>query len=78
MMKKAILPLMMMLATIAVVPGNSTEAVKASAEETKSDVTNKTKNVEKGYITNNLLDKSKGYINFTDSIQTKFNDNFST
>ncbi len=77
MMKKLLLPLMMMLATIAVAPGNSNEAVKASAEETKGDVTNKTKNVEKGYITNNLLDKSKGYINFTDSIQTKFNDNFS-
>ncbi len=49
MMKKLLLPLMLMLATIAVVPGNSNKTIKASAEETKSDVTNKTKNVEKGY-----------------------------
>lgn len=54
MMKKLLLPLMMMLATIAVVPGNSNEAVKASAAETKQ--------VEEGYITKNLVDKEKGYV----------------
>ena len=47
MMKKLLIPIMMMLATIAVVPGNSNEAVKASAEETKGDVTNKLKMLKK-------------------------------
>lgn len=58
-MKKLLLPLMMMLATIAVVPGNSNEAVKASAEETKQ--------VEEGYITKNLVDKEKGYVYIEDT-----------
>gem|GEM_PF-5615809 len=65
-MKKLLLPLMMMLATIAVVPSNKGELIKASAEEeTTSDVTNRTKKVEKGYITNNLVN-SDGVINIAD------------
>lgn len=60
-MKKLLLPLMMMLATIAVVPGNSNEAVKASAEETKQ--------VEEGYITKNLVDKEKGYVYIDDTYE---------
>lgn len=60
-MKKAILPLMMMLATIAVVPGNSNEVVKVSAEETKQ--------VEEGYITKNLVDKDKGYVYIEDTYE---------
>ncbi len=74
MMKKLLLPLMMMLATIAVVPGNSNEAVKASAEETTSDVTNKQKTVSKGYITNNLV--SNGAVTLNDSNKTKFENSF--
>lgn len=60
-MKKAILPLMMMLATIAVVPGNSNEVVRVSAEETKQ--------VEEGYITKNLVDKDKGYVYIEDTYE---------
>ena len=73
MMKKAILPLMMMLATIAVVPGNNS-IVRASAEETTSDVTNKQKTVSKGYITKNLV--SNGAVTLNDSNKTKFENNF--
>lgn len=57
MMKKLLLPLMMMLATITVVPGNGNEAVKANAEEAKQ--------VEEGYITKNLVDKEKGYVDLS-------------
>ena len=71
-MKKTILPLMIMLATFAVVPGNSNEPIKASAEEATSDVTNKTKNVEKGYITNKLVN-SDGVIDLTGDTLTTFN-----
>ncbi len=59
-MKKAILPLMMMLATIAVVPGNNS-IVKANAEETIK--------VEEGYITKNLVDKDKGYVYIEDTYE---------
>ncbi len=55
MKNKMLLPLMMMLATIAVVPGNNS-IVKANAEETIK--------VEEGYITKNLVDKEKGYVYF--------------
>ena len=55
MINKMLLPLMMMLATIAVVPGNNS-IVKANAEETMK--------VEEGYITKNLVDKEKGYVYF--------------
>ena len=73
-MKKLLLPLMMLLATIAVVPGNSNKTIKASAEETTSDVTNKSKKVEKGYITNNLV--SSGFVGLIDDTKTKFENNF--
>lgn len=74
MMKKLLLPLMLMLATIAVVPGNKT--IKANAEDTtSSDVTNKSKKVEKGYITNNLVNES-GIVDLTNSdTLNKFNSN---
>lgn len=74
MIKKMLIPLMMMLTTLAVVP--SGETIKANAEETTSDLTNKTKAVEKGYITNNFVDSSTKTINFTDDIKTKFENNF--
>ena len=75
MMKKLLLPLMLMLATIAVVPGNSNKIIKANAEETTSDVTNKSKKVEKGYITNNLVNES-GIVDLTNSdTLNKFNSN---
>ena len=60
MMKKLLLPLMMMLSTIAVVPGNNS-IVKVSAEETKQ--------VEEGYITKNLVDKDKGYVYIEDTYE---------
>lgn len=52
MKNKMLLPLMMMLATIAVVPGNNS-IVKTSAE---------TQEVDYGYISLNLNGKEKGYI----------------
>ena len=74
-MKKLLLPLMMMLATIAVVPGNKGELIKVNAEEeTTSDVTNKTKKVEKGYITNKLVNDS-GVVDLTGDTLTTFNSN---
>ena len=74
MIKKILIPLMMTLTTLAVLP--SGETVKANAEETTSDLTNKTKAVEKGYITNNLVDELTKTINFNDSVKTKFESNF--
>ena len=62
MMKKLLLPLMMMLATIAVVPGNKT--IEANAEED-----NKIVKVEEGYITKNLVDKDKGYVYIEDTYE---------
>lgn len=53
MKNKMLIPLMMMLATIAVVPGNSKNVINASAE---------TQEVDYGYISLNLNGKEKGYI----------------
>lgn len=68
--KMLLLPLMMMLSTIAVVPGNNS-IVKANAEETIK--------VEEGYITKNLVDSSKNVIYIDDtSIKSKFDSSFSS
>ena len=63
MINKMLLPLMMMLATIAVVPGNNS-IVKANAEN------NETVKVEEGYITKNLVDKEKGYVYLEDQSES--------
>ena len=60
MMKKLFLPLMLLLTTIAIVPGNKT--IEANAEED-----NKIVKVEEGYITKNLVDKDKGYVYIEDT-----------
>lgn len=62
MMKKLFLPLMLLLTTIAIVPGNKT--IEANAEED-----NKIVKVEEGYITKNLVDKDKGYVYIEDTYE---------
>lgn len=54
MIKKILMPAMMMLTTLAILPSNKT--IKANAD---------TKNVEKGYISTNLVN-SNGYVNVVD------------
>lgn len=63
MINKMLLSLMMMLATIAVVPGNNS-IVKANVEN------NETVKVEEGYITKNLVDKEKGYVYLEDQSES--------
>jgi len=70
MIKKALIPLMMMLTTLAVLPGKVTQA---NAEEDSETV-----KVEEGYITKNLVDsKDKVVYMNNESIKENIESNFS-
>lgn len=79
MKKILLLPLMMILASATIVPGAKKEAINVKAEgATNNDVTNVTKSVTKGFITNNLVNSETKVVNLKDDTLTKFNNNFST
>ena len=68
MIKKLLLPLMMLLTTIAIVPGNS-KTIEANAE-------NKTAKVEDGYISNDLGAKEHNGVDETFLGSEKYDDPF--
>lgn len=69
MIKKMLIPLMMMLTTLAVLPGKVTEASAEDSETIK---------VEEGYITKNLVDsKDKVVYMNNNTIKENFESNFS-
>lgn len=74
-LKRTLIPAMMLLATISsMYSGNKTIKIAAAEDTASSDVSNKSKKVEKGFTTKNLV--SSGMVGLIDDTKTKFENNF--